>query len=235
MKTQLYLWSKLREKKKNELRYIKDFYLERIYPTFENPEKEAEEYRDKIWNNCTSDINYSEDYDPDFESLASDCEEAAYERYEILSLMKYRNLGMWISCLCQVWEQQLISFLKSEMKHDGWEFTGGTDFKEVKECFKIHNQNLESLNCWHKIKELRLVVNVLKHAEGDSAEKLRRIRPNLFDWPQNYNIKGDKLEFHYTTLLEETLNISNADFLKYYDTLIEFWDELPEIMYSDEL
>lgn len=74
---------------------------------------------------------------------------------------------------------------------------------------------MESLNCWHKIKELRLVVNVLKHAEGDSAERLRKMRPNLFEWPQDYNIKGDKLEFNYTTLLEETLNISNEDFLKY--------------------
>ncbi|KON10978.1 hypothetical protein FDF50_11995 [Clostridium botulinum] len=129
----------------------------------------------------------------------------------------------------------MISFVKSEMKQDGWEFTGGTDFKEVKECFKIHNQNLESLNCWYKIKELRLIVNVLKHAEGDSAEKLRKMRPNLFEWPQDYNIKGDKLEFHYTTLLEETINISNEDFLRYHDTLIEFWNELPERMYSDEL
>jgi hypothetical protein len=235
MRTQLYLWDNLREKKKNELKYIKDFYFERIYPNFENPEEEAEEYRDKIWNDSINAAHYSEDYEPDFESLAGDCEEAAYDKYEILSLMKYRNLGMWISCLCQVWEQQLITFVKHEMEKDGWEFTGGTDFNEVKECFKIHNQNLENMKNWNKIKELRLIVNVLKHAEGNSADILRKIRPSLFNWSSEYNIEGDKLEFHKSTLLEETLNISNEDFIEYYNILIEFWNELPETMYSDEL
>lgn len=47
--------------------------------------------------------------------------------------------------------------------------------------------------------------------------------------------EDDKLKFHKTTLLEETLNITNKDFDKYYEALTSFWDELPERMYSNEL
>ncbi|WP_027364123.1 hypothetical protein [Desulfotruncus alcoholivorax] len=56
-------------------------------------------------------------------------------------------------------------------------------FNEVKECFKFHNNyDIESMKCWEKIKELRLLVNVIKHAEGKSADRLRKIRPDYFKW-----------------------------------------------------
>ena len=36
-------------------------------------------------------------------------QDKAIERYEMLSFMKYRNIEMWFSCLCQVWGQQVYS------------------------------------------------------------------------------------------------------------------------------
>jgi hypothetical protein len=141
---------------------------------------------------------------------------------------------MWISSLCQVWEQQLIKLLKTEMKHDGYEFDDkGLEFKDIKEAFKIHNVDLEKLECWKPIKELRWLVNVFKHGDGNSAKSLRRVRPDLFK--SEYDGKTDMLEFHDSSVLEVTLRISNNDFLKYHDALIEFWDELPERMYSDNI
>jgi hypothetical protein len=43
--------------------------------------------------------------------------------------------------------------------------------------------DLSSLPSWPVIDELRLVANVVKHGEGDSAEKLRETRPELFVYP----------------------------------------------------
>ncbi|WP_094603390.1 hypothetical protein SPSIL_014260 [Sporomusa silvacetica DSM 10669] len=133
MQTQLYLWDRLRKSKKEELQYIRNVYFERISPAFENAEKEAEEYAQQIWDNAMCN---AEDYEPDFSSIAEACQEAGIKKYEILSLMRYRNLSMWISCLCQVWEQQLVIFVRKEMERDGYTFTGGTDFNEVKECLE---------------------------------------------------------------------------------------------------
>ncbi|XFO65318.1 hypothetical protein SPSIL_014270 [Sporomusa silvacetica DSM 10669] len=90
------------------------------------------------------------------------------------------------------------------------------------------------MKCWPKIKELRLVVNIIKHAEGDSANKLRKLRPDYFKWPDGLDFGRDKLEFYKSSLLEETLNLSNNDFEEYYNTLIAFWDELPERMFNNE-
>lgn len=91
------------------------------------------------------------------------------------------------------------------------------------------------MKSWTKIKELRLLVNVIKHAEGNSADRLRKIRPDYFEWDRRFGYEYDKLKFHKTTLLEETLNITNQDFDSYNKILVSFWDELPERMYSDRL
>jgi hypothetical protein len=37
---------------------------------------------------------------------------------------------------------------------------------------------------WKRIKELPLVANTIKHAEGGAAKKLRRLRPDLFVHPK---------------------------------------------------
>ncbi|OGO76911.1 MAG: hypothetical protein A2Y23_08770 [Clostridiales bacterium GWB2_37_7] len=236
MRAQLYIWDGLRKDMKKDLAYIRELYFEKIEPVFSDAEVEAEAYTQRLWDNAMSAPCYGEDCDPDFSGIAEACQEAGIERYEILSLMRYRNLGMWLSCMCQVWEQQLIRFIKHEVENDGLiEFTKEVDFNEAKECFKFHNYNIESMKCWEQIKELRLLVNVIKHAEGNSADRLRKIRPDYFEWDKRLGYHDDKLKFHKTTLLEQTLNITNKDFDMYYNALVSFWDEIPERMFSEEL
>jgi hypothetical protein len=233
MKTQLYLWHGLRERKKEELSIIKVIYFDKISPIFENAEEEANKYYNEVSESLMS--NYHPDYnDIDPYNVYKSALNASLEKYEVLSLMRYRNLAMWISSLCQVWEQQLMKFLKAEMKHDGYEFDDkGLEFKDIKEAFKMHNVDLEKLECWKHIKELRWLVNVLKHGDGNSAKSLRKARPDLFK--SEYDGKADMLEFHDSSVLEVTLKINNNDFLIYHDALIEFWDELPDRMYSDDI
>jgi|SRR5215472_13366004 len=43
--------------------------------------------------------------------------------------------------------------------------------------------DLRALNSWNSINELRLLANVVKHAEGNSSEELRELRPDLFAHP----------------------------------------------------
>lgn len=61
----------------------------------------------------------SEDSMIDPSDYVETVQEAAFEKYEILSLMQYRNISMWISCMCQVWEQQLFSFVYHEALSEG--------------------------------------------------------------------------------------------------------------------
>lgn len=235
MKSQLYLWKDLRDKLKKELTYIYEMYLERIEPVFANAETEAEQLSEKIWDDAmSSPWDGGSDIDPS--DIADTCQEIGLERYEILSLMRYRNLAMWISCLYQFWEQQIMRFVKKEIQTDRcFNLTGGMDFATAKEGFKIHNCPIDELSCWKKIKELRALVNVIKHSEGDSAKTLRKLRPDFFGWEDEHDFSRDRLQLFESTLLDETLNIKNEDFTEYYNALIAFWDELPERMYSDDL
>ena len=59
-----------------------------------------------------------------------------------------------------------------------------TKLQIVAEWYKAHFQvDLTQFPSWPVIEELRLVANTAKHAEGQSADQLRRIRPEIFHSP----------------------------------------------------
>ena len=237
MYSQLYLWEPLRQRYIDSLTLIKQMFLERIYPIFANAEKEAIEYQNRLWKDITENLCEKDDcIDPS--DYVDFVQEKAFEQYEILALMRYRNIGMWIECLCQVWEQQLYSFIIHEAQQDGIEYEP-SDMKKgftfSKEVFDWHQQSFEEMEAWGKIKELRLLVNVLKHAEGNSEQKLRVLRPDYFT-KEIDGVQYDLIARYHTTLIEPTLMITKQDFIDYYDTLVKFWKDLPERMYTvDEL
>ena len=236
MKSQLYLWEPLRQKYIGDLTLIKTMFIERIQPIFANAEKEANDYRDELWSEIVNSTCSEEDAAVDPSDYVEFVQEKAIERYEMLSLMHYRNIGMWIECLCQVWEQQICSFVIDEAKRDGITYEASDMQKGygfAKAVFKEHQQTFEQMESWDEIRELRLLVNVLKHAEGDSEQKLRKLRPDYF----TQDICGEKydlMSMYHTSLLESTLKIQEEDFIKYYNALVAFWKALPERMYSNE-
>lgn len=233
MYSQLYLWEPLRQQYIDDLTTIKNMFIERIQPVFANPEAEAKQYANQLWQslmNCPC----AEDECADPGDYVEFVQDKEIERYEMLSLMRYRNIGMWLSCLCQVWEQQLYSFIMHEAEREGLKYDSKVSkrgFAFTKEAFDFHQQRFEAMPVWTKIKELRLLVNVIKHAEGDSEEKLRKIRPDYFV-QDVYGTKYDLISLYHTTLLEPTLIIKEQDFIDYFDALVQFWKDLPERMYS---
>ncbi|HAN10511.1 MAG TPA: hypothetical protein DCP90_07845 [Clostridiales bacterium] len=231
MKSQLYMWNQLREKYKKEIKQLLDTYENRIAVVFKDIEGEANKVRDEYYEN-PSDF-YGDPADIDCSAIAYDAEMIGLEHYEMLDLMKYNTRAMWISTMYQFWEQQVRGFLYNEIRHyykiDTKDFcTNG--MKEIKEWFKEHNTNLEELKSWQKIEELSLLNNVIKHGDGKSAENLRKVRDDLF-------MSGDidKLELYGSSLCERALNITDEMVNEYAEVLMQFWNELPENMYSDEL
>lgn len=80
---------------------------------------------------------------------------------------------------------------------------------------------------WNRICELNLVANVVKHAEGRSADDLRKIRPELFDHPMMRQPEYQDLE---PTDLSTRHPLAGADFYvdkpdfdEYASVLDEFW------------
>lgn len=234
MPSQLYLWEPLRQKYINDLTWVKTMFLERIEPIFANAEQEAKNYQNELWNSIMSAPCDLEDNSIDPGDYVDFIQEQSFERYELLSLMHYRNIGMWIACLCQVWEQQLYSFILNEARFEGLKYNPEDlkkGFSFCKDTFKRHQQPFSTLSSWSKIKELRTLVNVIKHAEGYSEIRLRSMRPDYFV-QQIGSETYDLMSLYHTTLLEQTLQIKEQDFIDYYDALVQFWRELPERMYT---
>ena len=233
MFSQLYLWGPLKQGYIDDLTFIRDMFFERIQPIFANAEAEAKEYGNKLWNEVMS-HPCSEGTCIDLGDYADAIQDKEIERYNMLKLMHYRNLTSWICNMCQVWEQQLISFILNEAEAEGIHYAPAQiakGFTFAKNVFERHQQPLEKLASWGKVCELRLLVNTIKHAEGTSEQMLRQLRPDFF--VQNLlGIDYDMTSVYHTTLLETTLAISETDFLTYYNALVQFWNELPERMYT---
>lgn len=230
MKSQLYLYHQLREKYIRELEIINKFFTERLLPVFSNAEIEAENY-EKTLRSQLDEVVKSGFEEIDADSLDELVKTEALEYYEMISLMNYRTIGMWITCLCQVWEQQLYSFIIRSGKQEGINYGQDNSFDFCKRVFFEHQQDLEKMESWKKIQELRLLVNVLKHSEGKSERKLRDIRPDYFQ----QNIDGkiyDIMSFSHSSLREQALMIKDEDFKNYFDALVQFWTDIPERMYT---
>ncbi|MCE5342172.1 MAG: hypothetical protein LLF96_01100 [Eubacteriales bacterium] len=233
-KTELYLYDGQREIFKKDITSIKELFFERIYPLFANAEKEAEEYENNLLSNQMEQPYYGENDMIDPADFVSNIQAEGLRKYNMLTLMQYRTIGMWISCMCQVWEQQLFAFIIQEVHHNLKVYSEadiGRGFAFSKDVFKYHNQPFEHMASWGKLKELRHLFNVLKHAEGYSEKSLREIRPDYFI---NSHGMGDMdlLKLYKSTLLEPTIHISTDDFTVYYNAIINFWDELPKSMIS---
>ena len=224
-KTELYLYSQQRKIFKKDISNIKELFFERILPVFANAEQEAEEYQDTLWNNLMEQPCYCEDDIIDPADFVDKIQEEGYNKYELLTLMHYRTIGMWVACMCQVWEQQLFSFVVQEERNNHMKYADDDKkrgFEFSKEVFEYHNQPFENMKCWIKIRELRLLVNVIKHAEGRSESQLRKIRPDFFTY--NHGTGDiDLLDLYHSTLLEPTIQIKEQDFVEYHDALIAFW------------
>lgn len=225
METQLYFWKPLLEEYQKELSLIDDYYG-RTASVFGDIEDEAEKFGDQLFENYPG----TEDTDP--ASVAEWAEEERLGRYLSLEVMKSNNLLMTISMLYHIWEQQLIRFTVREMKHYIKVSKKEMPFSDVQIIFKLHGVDIVKTQAWKKLRELKFLVNVIKHADGESADKLRKIRPDFFELEI---VKGtDTLELYESALSNKyALQVSEQDLHVYINAAKEFWDEFPERAFSD--
>jgi hypothetical protein len=237
MKAQLYLYDSLRRKFQKSIELFNDTYTNRINPIFKNIEEESEAIAKKRYEELGRYFN-PDYHDPS--DFAENAWETGLEYYENMDLMKYNTKLMWISTLYQFWEQQVRKFIYEEVtrthkfidkKGNEILFKGfcTKGIEDIKEEFLEFNQDLDKLNCWTKVNELRLLANVIKHGDGWSASQLKVLRPDFF---KSDFSSYDLLDLYKTTLNKLVLNIDDDELQKYCNALIEFWEVLPERMYS---
>lgn len=231
MPGQLYLWHGTRKLFSSQIKLYVDTYTNKVFPVFSNIEKEADELADKFYNEVMGQYAF-DGVDP--AEVAENALDAGVEYYEDLSLMRYNTIAMCIAMMYQFWEQQVRKFLFDEVSHyENIEASSFCDrgIDQIKKVFCDHNFNIEVMESWGKINELRLLCNVIKHGDGKSAKQLQKINPRLFAKVGFEDI--NLMELYNTTLLKGVLSIEEKYLSEYAAYLIGFWYELPERMYRN--
>jgi len=106
---------------------------------------------------------------------------------------------------------------------------------KVAELLRKSDIDITSFSSWSKIDELRLVANTVKHADGDSADKLRCCRPDLFTFPDPVSKSILPHQFIilrqvFQPLTGKDLFVTVSDLSSYVDVIKQFWFELAKAL-----
>ena len=145
-------------------------------------------------------------------------------------------LNLFAAALYHTFEQQVMFFhrknvLDLDEENDPKKFKPKVFQRRLKES----GIDIKNFACWSKIDELRLVANTVKHAEGPSSDRLRDIRSEMFINPlfsqDPFSLQG--FDSVFQPLVGDDLYVSLQDIRDYCDHLVQFWEELVDVMQCD--
>jgi hypothetical protein len=150
-----------------------------VLPAFDNLETRANDVANDEYDRLLA-HTARDDWDGDASYLAEAAENKGAGFYETFAAMRQSLLNLFAVGLFHLLEQQV-----ADLCHDGAFLVSPLESTQlvgpVSTWYLQHfDLNLQGLPSWPRIDELRLVANVTKHAEGNSADQLRRRRPALF-------------------------------------------------------
>lgn len=88
--------------------------------------------------------------------------------------------------------------------------------------------DVRKFKSWSRVHELRLVANTIKHGSGRSARDLRKLNPDLFKGPGNFDFHLGGLPLR--PLVGEGLRLTADHFKTYKNSVDQFWDELTQAL-----
>ena len=190
---------------------------DRILKSFDNVEQEAEKLKKEEWERLLQ-APADEDGGPDIGGLAETAEHKGVNFYLTMTSLRQGLVNLFAVALHGLFLQHVMILHRKELL---WIHEENDEkLCKVDEAWKRLRESridIEKFRSRRKIKELRLVANTVKHAEGDSANKLRKIRPDLFISPNSSLFKP---------LFGEDFFVKPDDIDSYTSTIIEFWEEL---------
>ena len=177
--------------------YVKAYgqaVLENVIPSFENLPQRADAIASAEFKRLGQ-HPAREDWDGDMSVAAEAAQTKGQAFYDTMTAIRQSSLNLFASGLFHLLEQQLVDLCR-----DGAFCTPppkDTKLSVVTKWYIDHfNLDLTKLPAGPKIEQLRLLANSVKHGEGDSVEKLRIIRPDLFQDPKIRDLLPDFPEIY---------------------------------------
>lgn len=219
------MWEPFRQSLLEEHRFYIEQGKKKLLSQFENMEQEASE-AGKLWLQEHEHLFDPDRHDPgDFEENAY---EESIEYYRLLSDLRDQIRFSLVAGMFHTWDKQLRKWLLGEFRHWGagksaeqklW----AVSFTKIEEL--LHGLGLARKDSTY-LKRLRAcsyVVNVYKHGDGDSLERLKAEHP---EYLRPLFLGEDPLERAW---LDHThLEVTDAQFEEFSDSIAQFWQSIPE-------
>ena len=196
-----------------------------VFPPFADPDAQAEKVAQDYWDQKMSEPCGENGPDEDFGDIADDAHQKSLDFYFTMTAMHTTVLNLFAAGLYHLFEQQAGTWVR--------DWTG----KRVNYPIPFVMKELDfdvTTPLWAHLNELRLVANVVKHAEGDSATDLRDVNPAYFKLPA---VRGTEFEAHSSgermlgePLTGEGLYVTKADYDAFVQAVIEFWNWLAGVV-----
>jgi hypothetical protein len=213
------------------LRRLLETLEHRILPTFDNVEEEATRIQEETYHEL---MNMPAGPDDDPSVPAELAHEAGLAHYEDISDVKQTLLNIYASLLYHSWEQQLLEFHRREALHPNEQHDHALlHLAQVQRRLLENGIDITMLPSWPVLHELRLVANAVKHAEGVSAEKLKQVRPDLFELPSTAGYALPSSSYVprvYAPLSGSDLYVQLGDLRNYVEAAVSFWQEFPDAL-----
>jgi hypothetical protein len=210
------------------IRAYGEFLEQDILPQFENLSARADAVADEEFARLGSQPADGNS-DVDMGALAEVAEDKGIEFYATMTGLRYGMVGLFATGLFHMVEQQLASLCQ-----DGAFNAPPPKKRDLRDIGKWYRRyfrlELSTLPEWDLIDELRLVANTVKHAEGDSAKKLRQRRPTLFHNPVVRQLTPPPSPKHpiFQPLAGEDLFVTDTDLKQYVGASIRLFEELAD-------
>ena len=205
--------------------------LSRVLPAFDGINEEAHALERRRYEELISSVHVADEDDmwDAGEAMADLAFNEAMDHAVLLESMRFATLNLYAAALYHLTEQHLIDLVlqihNNDRRHNHRPEEAIAWFKGAL------GLDLSTLSSWPVIEGLHLVANVVKHGEGDSAGKLRKIRPDLFVYPSLRGkvdpIKTLRVE---ATLFGQDFFVTKDEFEGYHRGSVVFWTELADAL-----
>lgn len=212
-----------------------DFYVAQaknlIFPQFSNLEDVAKKYADEWYNKAGLSFN-SENDDPTH--LAEQAYHEGIDYYLNLEEMKSSVYLAILSSIYHKWEKDLREWLVKEIRQWAknkviYEKIWALTLPDVIKLIESLGVPMSNMPKHSKLLTMSKVVNVFKHGDGKSFEILKKSNPEYF---RRDGVTEEAWGDSY--IRYEDLTISEVQFDEFIDSIIVFWESIPQYTYSHQ-
>ncbi len=219
---------------RKQITVLRELIAERLMPTFDSIENEADAISDETWERLNA--NGDPDGDPGMD--AETAEQAGVIHYLAMVGAKQTLLNLFAVALHHLVEQQQLAVIRQELVPRGEESeiikAAESPTKEFVKRLRDSGIEVETFTTWGELVELRHVANTVKHGDGRSAGWLRENRPAIFVPPplrgQVQQWVQPPIRWPFQPLAGEDIYITSEDIERYFCAAETFWRDFEEAL-----